>query len=183
MNKAVFLDRDGTIIVDKGYIQTPKDVELIPGVIEAMKRLILHKFKIIIITNQSAVARGIITEDELAQIHQRMIRLLKKHKIKIDGIYYCPHLVDGVVREYRIDCDCRKPKPGLILRAVKEHNIDMQQSYMVGNTVNDMKAAATAGIKCKILIAEGATRCEVADLVVSTFKDAVSSIIEGHGLL
>ena len=122
-DKAVFLDRDNTLIEDPGYINNPDQVKLLPGVPEALIELRKIGYKLIVITNQSAVARGIITEKILEKIHQKMKTLLAHAGAEIDKIYYCPYHPDGVVQKYRKESNLRKPGPGMILTAANEMNI------------------------------------------------------------
>ena len=148
MNKAVFLDRDKTIIEDKeGYINDPTKVKLLPGAAEAIKKLNKNSFKVIITTNQSGVGRNYFTEKDLTLIHQKMIELLQKEGAHLDDIYYCPHHPEEA-------CSCRKPLPGMIVEAAIEHDIDIKESYCIGDSERDIEAGKTAGCKT-ILIKEG----------------------------
>jgi D,D-heptose 1,7-bisphosphate phosphatase len=139
-NIAVFLDRDGTINRDVNYCPSVKEFEILPGVPDAIRLLNQHGFKVIVITNQSGIARGLFTENTLSQIHEHMNKVLAQNKAYIDGIYYCPHHPDD-------SCDCRKPKPKLILQAAKEHNIALGFSYMIGDHPKDVAAGKNAGCK------------------------------------
>ena len=143
--KAVFLDRDGTIVVEKGYITVPEKIELIPGVAEAIIRLRQAGWKVFVVTNQGCVGRGMITEDELGEIHFRMVSLLGAEGAVLDGIYACPHHPEGSVPDYAIECDCRKPRPGMMERAAAEHDLDLSQCVMIGDTKRDLEAARAAG--------------------------------------
>ena len=147
--KAVFLDRDGTINVHKGYITNPADIELIDGVSEAINRLHSLGFLVIIITNQPVIARGECTIEGLTEIHNRTEALLGEKGAFVDGIYYCPHHPDSgfenEIKELKIKCDCRKPSPGLLLEAQKNFNIDLEKSYMVGDSLRDVEAGKNAG--------------------------------------
>lgn len=142
--RAVFLDRDGTLIVDHGYIHKPSQVELLPGVIDALIKLKKLEFELIIISNQSGIGRGFFTREEVELVNQHLHHLLIKHGIALTDIYYCPHSPDDM-------CICRKPKPGLILQALKEHNIDAKQSYFVGDKWTDVQAAIAAGVQPVLL--------------------------------
>lgn len=135
---AVFLDRDGTICVLVEYMDDPDQVQLLPGAGEAIKRFKELGFLVVMITNQSALARGYFTEEVLDAIHERLARELDREGAKIDAIYFCPHHPDD-------KCQCRKPKPGLILNAAKELNIDLSSSFMVGDKLDDVKAGKSAG--------------------------------------
>ncbi|MHA1344155.1 MAG: D-glycero-beta-D-manno-heptose 1,7-bisphosphate 7-phosphatase [Promethearchaeota archaeon] len=146
-NKAVFLDRDGVINVEVNYLSDPKDLKLIEGTIEALKILKKKGYLLIIVTNQSAIARGYFDERTLKKIHSKLKEILKKNHIEIDEIYYCPHHPD-----FTGECDCRKPKPGMIFKARDEFNIDLQQSYMVGDTLKDIEAGKNAGCKTVLVL-------------------------------
>lgn len=137
---AVFLDRDGTICVLVEYMDDPDQVQLIPGASEAIKRLNEQGFLVVMITNQSALARGYFTEEVLDAIHERLARVLEKEGAHIDATYFCPHHPDD-------KCACRKPRPGLVLNAAKELGIDLGRSFMVGDKLDDVKAGKTAGCK------------------------------------
>lgn len=144
-NKAIILDRDGVINKEVSYLSDPKDFEFIKGSIEALKILKQKGFLLIIITNQAGIARGFFTEETLKAIHHKMIEILKKNNIQLDDIYYCPHHPD-----FTGLCDCRKPNPGMILKAQQKYNIDLSYSYIVGDTLNDIKAGFAA--KCKTVL-------------------------------
>lgn len=138
MNRAVFIDRDGTIAKDVPYCSRPEDFELLPGAAEGIKLLKENGFLVIIITNQSGIARGYFTEETLAKIHQKMQMELAQYGACVDAIYYCPHHPDD-------GCDCRKPKPKLVLQAARDLNIDLSQSYVIGDSEMDIELAKQAG--------------------------------------
>ena len=146
-DKAIFLDRDDTLIEDPGYISSPEQVKLLDGVAEALIELKSLGYKLIVVTNQSAVARGIVTEKVLGEIHKRLEQLLAEKMAFLDRIYYCPYHPDGVVAKYRKESDFRKPNPGMLLRAAEEMDIDLGQSWCVGNSISDMEAGLRAGCK------------------------------------
>jgi len=166
-NKAVFLDRDNTIAKDVPYCSRPEDFELLPGVSEAISTLNKYGYKVVIITNQSGIARGYFTEETLELIHRKMIDELNKQGARIDRIYYCPHHPDE-------NCDCRKPKPKLIQVAAEDLNIDISQSYMIGDKQIDMKLAENAGCKAGIFISGSITNKENN---VKSFSEAVDRIL------
>ncbi len=145
--KAIFLDRDNTLIEDAGYINSPEQVKLLDGVAGALIELKALGYKLVVVTNQSAVARGIITEKVLGAIHNRLKQLLTEKKAYLDRIYYCPYHPDGVVAKYRKKSDFRKPNPGMLLKAAEEMDIDLGQSWCVGNSISDMEAGLRAGCK------------------------------------
>ncbi len=138
MSKAVFLDRDGTINIDKNYIYKMEDFEFIPGAVEALRLLQKEGYKLIIITNQSGIARGYYTEEQYETLNQWMLRELEVAGVFIDGVYYCPHHPGAKVKEYRKECNCRKPGLGLFEDAIREHNIDLSLSYAVGDKLRDV---------------------------------------------
>lgn len=144
---AVFLDRDGVINVDKGYVYRPEDLEWIPGAVEAIRYFNEQGRFVFVITNQSGIARGYYTEADVLNVHHALEQKLKKHGAHIDQFYYCPHHAEALIERYRIDCECRKPRPGMILQAMKEWPVEPQTSFMVGDKESDTLAAAAAGIK------------------------------------
>jgi len=149
--KAVFLDRDGTINKLNGFITAPDALELIPGAAEAIKKINSLGYLAVVITNQPVIARGECTEEELKNIHNKLETLLGEKGAYLDAIYYCPHHPDkgfiGEIPSLKIKCECRKPAPGLILRAAREYNIDIGSSYMVGDSRRDVKTAENAGCR------------------------------------
>lgn len=147
MNKAVFLDRDGTIARDVHYCRRPEDFEILPTVPEAIRLLNENGFKVVVITNQSGIARGYFTEETLAQIHQKMRDELAKYGARVDAIYYCPHHPDD-------GCECRKPKTALFHKAARELNIDFYSSYVVGDMQMDVDAGKALGCQT-VLVTTG----------------------------
>ncbi len=137
--KAVFLDRDGTLIVEKNYLSNPEGVELMPTVIPALHKLQAAGYLLIIITNQSGIGRGYFTEADFYNVQQKLFDLLKQDGIRIDATYFCPHMPDD-------DCNCRKPKPGMLVQAISEHTIDPKHSYMIGDKPIDAEAGNNAGV-------------------------------------
>ena len=154
MNKAIFIDKDGTLIPDIPYNVNPHLITLTNTAIPALQLLQKEKFLLIVISNQSGVARGYFTEKDLEPVSNAISALLNKEGVIINGFYYCPHYKTGTVAEYSIACDCRKPKPGLIVRAAKDFSIDVSQSWMIGDILNDAEAGKAAGCKT-ILINNG----------------------------
>ncbi|MGB2866320.1 MAG: HAD-IIIA family hydrolase [Sedimentisphaerales bacterium] len=145
--KAIFLDRDDTLIEDPGYINDPEQVKLLDGVPEALIQLKALGYKLIVVTNQSAVAHGIVTEKVLGEIHERLKQLLADKNAFLDRIYYCPYHPEGVVPKYCKESNSRKPGPGMLLKAADEMDIDMGQSWCVGNSNRDIEAGLRAGCK------------------------------------
>ncbi len=152
---AVFLDRDGTINVDHGYVHEIDNFQFIEGAIEAMQELKRMGFALVVVTNQSGIARGKFTEDQFMQLTEWMDWSLADRDIELDGIYFCPHYPQGSIAEFSQECDCRKPKPGMLLEAQEFLHIDMASSYMVGDKSEDMMAAAAAGVGKKVLVRSG----------------------------
>ena len=150
-DKAIFLDRDGTLIEDPGYINNPKQVKLLDGVPQALIELKALNYKLIVTSNQSAVARGIVTEKVLSKIHNRLKQLLAEKGASLDNIYYCPYHPDGIVPKYRKESDWRKPNPGMLLAAADEMDIDCSQSWVIGNSSRDVEAGLRAGCKTILL--------------------------------
>jgi D,D-heptose 1,7-bisphosphate phosphatase len=146
-NRAVFLDRDNTLIEDPGYIDSPRKVRLIDNVAESLREIRSMGYKLVIVSNQSGVARGLISEKVLGQIHDRLRMLLAKKAAFVDAIYYCPYHPDGIVPKYRKESELRKPNPGMVLKAAGEMDIDLSQSWMIGNSSRDIEAGSRAGCK------------------------------------
>ena len=147
MNRAVFFDRDGTLNEEVHYLHKIEDFKWIEGAIDAIKFCNDNGYLAIVITNQSGVARGYYPESDIMKLYNWMNNDLAKYGAHLDGIYYCPHYPTGKVKEYAIDCDCRKPKPGMLFKAKKDHNIDLKSSYLIGDGVRDVECAETAGVK------------------------------------
>lgn len=157
--KAVFIDRDGTINKYVGFLRNIEKFDLITGVTDAIKKINNSGYLCIVTTNQPIIARGEVTVPELDKIHNKMETLLGLEGAYIDGLYYCPHHphkgYEGEIPELKIDCDCRKPKPGMLLKAAEEYNIDLAQSFMVGDSENDVKAGMAARCKSVLINGEG----------------------------
>lgn len=156
--KAIFLDRDGTINKYVGFLRNIDEFELIDGVSKTIKELNDKGYLVIVITNQPVIARGEVTVEELNTMHNKMETLLGKEGAYVDAIYYCPHHphkgYEGEIKELKIDCDCRKPKPGLILKAAKDFNIDLEKSWMIGDSDIDILAGKNAGCKTALITRE-----------------------------
>ncbi len=151
-NRAVFIDRDGTINVNVEYLDDPDNLMMHPTVAEGIKRLKDEGFNVIVITNQSGIARGYFSVETLAKIHQKMKNDLLKKGADVDAIYYCPHHPDE-------NCDCRKPKTGLLKKAIKDFNIDVEESYFIGDRMLDIEAGHTIGCKT-VLVPENKEKVE-----------------------
>ncbi|MFC1921389.1 D-glycero-alpha-D-manno-heptose-1,7-bisphosphate 7-phosphatase [Chloroflexota bacterium] len=153
MEKAVFLDRDGIIIKDTGYIGEVARVELLPSVGEVIRLLYDNGFKVIVITNQAGVARGYFTEEAVQEVNNFIKESLAQEIAIIDDFYYCPHHVEGVIEEYRKECYNRKPNPGMIEKAESDYNIDLKQSFIIGDKSSDVEAGYRAG--CRTILLTG----------------------------
>jgi D,D-heptose 1,7-bisphosphate phosphatase len=153
--KAVFLDRDGTIVQERGYITIPDDLDILPGVPEAIVALRERGWKVIVVSNQAAVAKGLITEEELGEINMRMVMMLGAEGATFDGVYVCPHHPEGKVPDYAIECGCRKPRPGLLEQAASEHGLDLSQCVIIGDSLRDLEAGRAAGVEAAVLVLTG----------------------------
>lgn len=153
MNRAVFLDRDGTIIEEPPhYAYRPDQLKFIPGSVEAIRLLNINNFKVVVVSNQAGISRGYYLEKNTILFHQLMKEKLSEYNVIIDAIYYCPHHPDATINRYRVNCDCRKPRPGMLKRAEKELNIDLKQSYVVGDKKSDIDAGKSVGCKTVIVL-------------------------------
>ncbi len=177
---AVFLDRDGTINLDHGYIHEIDDFQFIDGVIDACRELKNMGFTLILVTNQSGIARGKFTEEKFMHLTEWMDWSLEDRGASFDAVYFCPHHPDATISQYRKICDCRKPKPGMLLQAQYEFNIDMAASYMVGDTKEDMQAAMAVNVGTRVLVRTGKPITEkdqaVADWVLNSLSDLPDAI-------
>jgi len=180
---AIFLDRDGTVNVDHGYVHEIDHFQFIDGVIDALRELKKMGYALVMVTNQSGIARGIFTEDTFMQLTEWMDWSLADRDVNLDGIWFCPHHPDAVVAEYRQQCDCRKPQPGMLLAAQKELNIDMAASYIVGDKIDDLLAGSAAGVGTKVLVRTGkpvtAEGEKAADWVIDSLADLPARIKQG----
>ncbi len=178
--RAVFLDRDGTIIEDTSYVDDPRTVRLLPGVADAIRRFADANYLVVIVSNQSGVARGMFDEATLSAVHQRVDELLAERGATLDGAYYCPYLdgPEATVETYRRDSDLRKPKPGMLLQAAEELDIDLDQSWMIGDASRDIEAGTRAGCRTIRIAAQpdpdathtAATLLRAADIVEQGMK-------------
>jgi len=171
LKPAVFLDRDGTINEERGHIFTPEDLAILSGAATAIRRLNESPYLTVVVTNQSVIARGKCNEICMEEIHDRLQLLIALDGASIDRIYYCPHYPDknilGGREDLKIVCDCRKPAPGLIIRAAQDMNIDLSLSWMIGNMTSDIEAATRAGVRSILLSNQGSF-----DNQLSVYPDA-----------
>ena len=144
---AVFIDRDGTINEQMGYINHISRFVLLPGTAEGIRLLNRHQYLAIIVSNQSGVARGYFPMELIDRVHAHMKDLLAKEGANIDGIFFCPHYPRGIVPEYSVECDCRKPRTGLVQKACEEFDIDMKNSYVIGDRCSDIELAERSNLK------------------------------------
>ncbi len=149
--RAVFLDKDGTLVEDVPYNVDPAQILLMPGAGEGLRRLNAAGYRLVVVSNQSGVARGLFPESALAGVERRLRELLREEGVPLDGFYWCPHHPEGTVAAYAVDCDCRKPAPGLILRAAREQGIDLARSWFVGDILHDVEAGRAAGCTTVLL--------------------------------
>lgn len=173
--KAIFLDRDGTLNRYVGFLRSIDEFELLPEVCDAVKSINASGYLAIVVTNQPVIARGEVTAEQLQQIHNKMETLLGEQGAYLDGIYYCPHHphkgYEGEIPELKIECSCRKPKPGMLLQAAQDFNIDLEESWIIGDGENDILAGKAAGCR-KVLVGEGSFG---QDLTVESVHDFVKN--------
>ena len=170
---AVFVDRDDTLIADVGYCKDPDRVQLLPGVVEGLQRLSRAGMAIIVVTNQSGLGRGVFTEDDLSAVHARLRSELEASGVGLRAIYYCPHLPED-------NCSCRKPRPGLLLKAASEMDLNLKTCFMIGDRELDLLAGRAAGTRTILVSKEVQERADVeriADFVVKNLVEAASVIL------
>lgn len=177
--RAAFLDRDGTVLKSVAYYLTrPSEVELEPGAAQALRLLRQNGFLIIIVTNQAGVAKGLLSEETLAEIHRTMRQKLAQEGAHVDAIYYCPHHPEGLIKRYSGECDCRKPKPGLLLRAARELNIDLKHSVLIGDAERDILAGKAAGCRTYLITNVVTPPPTAADHCVASLLDAAQRVCD-----
>ena len=160
-HRAVFLDRDGTMIEDVGYLDRLERLKLFPYTIDAVRLLNRAGFQVIVVTSQNGVAQGVVTEKFLGEAHGHLSQLFEAAGAKVEGYYYCPHSTHAAVERYRTDCECRKPKPGMILAAARDHSIDLSRSFVIGDRWRDIEMGLAAGTNA-MLVETGYGRTEAA---------------------
>lgn len=182
MNKAVFLDKDGTLIEDVPYNIDPDKIKLYPEVGKALKHLKKAGFKLVVISNQAGVAKGYFKEEDLEEVEKLLGKMLEQYNVVLDGFYYCPHHQEGLIARYAKDCACRKPKAGMILQAATDLEIDLTRSWMLGDILNDVEAGKRAG--CKTILVDRGNETEWVinemrkpDFTVKDLKEAAKEII------
>lgn len=196
MHRAVFLDRDGVInelvyYEEQGLVDSPFTVEqlkLFPRAGEAIKKLTEGGYKVVIASNQPAIAKGQLSWETFEKIRGKMREELAKQAASVDGEYYCFHHPEAIIADLKVNCECRKPKPGLLLQAAREHDIDLLESWMIGDNLTDVKAGKSAGCKTVLL---GKMKCQLCrlmdeedarpDSIASSLSEAVSVILNSEG--
>ncbi len=178
MNRAAFLDRDGVINVkapEGQYVTRWEEVRFLPGVPAAISKLNESGFRVIVISNQRCVAKGLVTSAEVEALHRRILKELANQGAVIDEVYFCPHDTEP-------KCDCRKPAPGMLLRAAKDHQIDLQASWMIGDSAADVAAGKNAGCKTVLIGRRALSSAAAPDLLAESLLDATEKIFEVEGL-
>lgn len=180
-NPAAFLDKDGTLIKDVPYNVDPDRISLVEEAGAALRLLGQLGYRLFVVSNQPGVAQGLFGEEALLPVHERLIQLLKEEKVKLDGFYYCPHHPQGSVTTYASACVCRKPQPGLLLRAAYEHGIALSRSWMIGDILHDIEAGKRAGCKAALIDNGNETEWEmsvdrVPDLIAPGLYEAAVAI-------
>lgn len=176
MHEAVFLDRDGTMIEEVNYLSSPEQVRLIPGTVEAIRRWNGLGVKVVVVTNQAGVARGYFPESRVAEVHSHLSAVLAEGGATIDAYYHCPHHPDHGVGEFRIDCDCRKPAPGMLLWAARDLGIDLTRSWMIGDKLSDLWAGAAVG--CRTLLVRTGYGAEIPAETIPSEELRLAGIVD-----
>ena len=185
MKRAVFLDRDGTLIEESGYLDRLERLVFFPFTVDAVRVLNRAGFAVVVVTNQAGIARGIVKESFVGEAHTHIADRLEAGGAKIDGFYYCPHYPTGVVEKYRSVCDCRKPQPGLLRQAAKDLDLDLARSFVVGDRWHDLAAGQAVGARGVLVRTGWGTRDEAAPeqgtvpgAVVDNLMDAAAWILQ-----
>ena len=178
MNKAIFLDRDGTITNSGDHVYKIEDLKFVSGAIEGLKKMEETGYLLIVMTNQAGIAKNLFSENDYFKFRMEMHRRLNDSEIVIDAEYYCPHHINGVIEKYKIDCNCRKPKIGMFERAAKDFDLDLSRCWMVGDNPSDILAGKSAGCRTiHVLTGEEKNPIEYADFEASDLVVASSYIL------
>src|SRR5215210_7644446 len=180
-SKAVFLDKDGTLIEDVPYNVNPDLIRLSAGALEALSLLQEQGYQLIVVTNQSGVAHGYFEEKQLQKVEERLRELLSSSGILLSGFYYCPHYPNGEMSQYAVECICRKPQPGMIYQAALDHNLDLQVSWLVGDILNDIEAGNRAGCRTVLVDNQHETEWNMIPIRQPTF--IVKSLVEAADII
>ncbi len=189
MHKAVFLDKDGTLIEDVPYNVDPDKIKFTRGCESGLQLLQSKGYKLIVISNQSGIARGYFTEEDILRVKETISQMAAEFGVKFTGFYFCPHHPEGTIEQYTVRCNCRKPQPGLILQAATDYDIDLAHSWFIGDILNDIEAGRRAACKT-ILIDNGKetewvlSRNRLPHHIVSDFEEAaeIVSLLSGHSV-
>ncbi|WP_409438878.1 D-glycero-beta-D-manno-heptose 1,7-bisphosphate 7-phosphatase [Psychromonas sp. GE-S-Ul-11] len=175
---AVFLDRDGVINKDNGYVSESDDFEFLEGAIEACIALKKKGYLLVVVTNQSGIARGYFSEEQFHTLTEWMDWSMADRGVDLDGIYYCPHHSEAGIGEFKIDCECRKPKPGMLSNAIDDLSIDVENSILVGDKVSDIQAGIAAGVKTNYLVRTGKAITEEGETLATAIFDDLTAVVE-----
>ncbi len=167
---AVFVDRDGTLIHEAHYLCDPARVRVFAGAARAVRLLRDAGFRVILITNQSGVARGFFTEADVRRVNRRVVELLRRDGARIDGVFFCPHHPEGSVGRYRKTCPCRKPRPGMVKKAARLHSLDLKRSFVLGDHLGDMGLVRSAGLAGGVFLTTGHGKREWVKVVRTGLK-------------
>jgi D-glycero-D-manno-heptose 1,7-bisphosphate phosphatase len=175
--KAAFIDRDGVINVERGFLHGGVDVAFLPGAIESLQQLQAAGYLLVVITNQSGIARGLYSEADYLRLTAYMQQLLLAAGVQLSAVEYCPHLADAQVAEFRLDCDCRKPRPGMLRRAAAALDIDLPASILVGDRASDIQAGRSAGVGRCWLVRSGMPLSQAdIELADGVFEDLAACV-------
>ncbi len=179
--KAAFIDRDGVINEERAFVYRAEDFDFVPGAVAALRELQSAGYLLVVITNQSGIARGLYTEEDYLRLTAYMREQLAAAGVSLAAVYHCPHLPDATVERYRVDCDCRKPRPGMLTRAIAELNIDPRGSILIGDRGSDLQAARAAGVGRCFLVRSGNALSpqdsDAADEVYDDIKACVKQVL------
>ena len=178
MKKALFLDRDGIINIDHGYVYKKEEFEFVTGIFDLCRHAQQAGYNIYVITNQSGIGRGKYTEQEFHMLSKWMVNEFKKHSVTISDVYFCPHHPEKAKPEYLKSCKCRKPEPGMILKAAQDYSIDLANSVFIGDKISDMKAAQNAGIPSRVLVSSAyGDDIEISAIRVKNVEDIINTAV------